>query len=67
MHLDILIGYAMNTSWKIVETPESLLDKVDAALNYEADELVNNFAAQGSVAAGPRPGLSSDGFVIVDA
>ena len=65
--LDIVIGYAIQTPWKIVETPAALLDKVDAALKHEADELLNNFAAQGSVAAGSRPGLSSDGFVIVDA
>jgi hypothetical protein len=67
VHLNILIGYAMKCSWKIVETPVALLDKVDAALMHEADELVSNFAAQGSVAAGSRLGLSSDGFVIVDA
>ena len=38
VHLDILIGYAMKSSWKIVETPASLLDTVDAALKREADE-----------------------------
>jgi hypothetical protein len=65
--LDIVIGYAIQTPWKIVETPAALLEKVDAALKQEGDELVNNFAAQGSVAAGSRLGLSSDGFVIVDA
>jgi hypothetical protein len=64
--LDIVIGYAIQTPWKIVETPAALLEKVDDALKHEADELVNNFAAQGSVATGPRPGLASDGFVIVD-
>jgi hypothetical protein len=65
--LDIVIGYAIQTPWKILETPAALLGEVDAALKYEADELVSNFAAQGSVATGPRPELSSDGFVIVDA
>ena len=65
--LDILIGYAMKCSWKIVETPASLVDKVDSALKHEADELGNNFAAQGAVGSGSRIGLSSDGFVIVDA
>jgi hypothetical protein len=67
VRLDILIGYAMKTPWKIVETPASLVDKVDAALKNEADELGNSFAAQGSVGSGSRIGLASDGFVIVDA
>jgi hypothetical protein len=67
VHLDILIGYAMKSSWKIVGTPASPLDTVDAALKREADGLGGNFAAQGSVASGSRIGLSSDGFVIVDA
>jgi len=67
VHLEIVIGYAIKTPWKIVETPASLLDSVDAALKREADKLGSNFAAQGSVASGSRLGLSSDGFVIVDA
>jgi hypothetical protein len=65
--VEILIGYAMKAPWKIVETPGSLLDLVDSTLEREADELAKNLPLQKSISTGSRLGLSSDGFLIVDA
>jgi hypothetical protein len=65
--VEILVGYAMKAPWKIVETPGSLLDVVDSTLEREANELAKNLPLQKSISSGSRLGLSSDGFLIVDA
>jgi len=65
--VDIIIGYAMKAPWKIVETPGSLLDVVDSTLEREANELAKNLPLQKSISTGSRLGLSSDGFLVVDA
>jgi hypothetical protein len=65
--VEILIGYAMKAPWKIVETPRSLLGLVDSTLEREANELARNLPLQKSISARSRLGLSSDGFLIVDA
>jgi hypothetical protein len=65
--LEILIGYAMKAPWKIIETPQPLIDTVDATLKREADKLATYIQTQKPLALGTRPALSSDGFVIVDA
>jgi hypothetical protein len=66
-NVEIYIGYAMSAPWKILETPPSLVGKVDARLKREADDLARNSTTPKSVPTGSRLGLSSDGFVIVDA
>jgi len=65
--LEICVGYAINAPWKILETPSALFGKVDDTLKREADDLTRYTTPPKSVATGSRPGLSSDGFVIVDA
>jgi hypothetical protein len=64
---EILIGYAIKAPWRILETPESLINTVDTTLKREADKLATYDQANKELALGSRPELSSDGFVIVDA
>jgi hypothetical protein len=64
---EILIGYAIKAPWRIVETPELLVGTVDATLKREADKLATYDQNNNQLKLGPRPALSSDGFVIVDA
>jgi hypothetical protein len=66
-NVEICIGYAIRAPWKILETPPALLGTVDATLKREADDLARSSTIPKSVPTGSRPGLSSDGFVIVDA
>ncbi len=66
-NVEICIGYAINAPWKMLETPPALFERVDTTLKREADDLANFSTTKESVPTGSRFGLSSDGFVIVDA
>lgn len=50
-----------------METPPAAIGKVDDTLKREADDLARYTTTRKSVPTGSRLGLSSDGFVIVDA
>ncbi len=64
---DIMIGNAEKASWRMIDTPRSLVGTVDATLKREADRIAANLPDLRGVARGARGGLSADGFVVVDA
>ena len=66
-NVEILIGDAVKAPWKMVETPQLQIGRVDATLRREADEIAANPPSQKARAPGSRLGPSADGFVIVDA
>jgi hypothetical protein len=63
---EICVGYALKAPWKILETPDSLVNTVDEVLKREADRLVTYLQKRESLSLGSRPGVASDGFAIID-
>jgi hypothetical protein len=66
-NVEILLGYALKAPWKILETPISLIPRVDDKLQHEADEVATKLSNQNTTLHWSRLGLSADGLVIVNA
>jgi hypothetical protein len=66
-NLEIIIGYAEKAPWKMIDTPRSLIEIVDATLKREADEIAASLPSLKGVERGARSGPSADGFQVVDA
>jgi hypothetical protein len=62
-NLEVIVGYAEKASWKMIDSPKSLLGSVDVKLKSEAETIV------ASLKAGKRDfrGVRADGFEIVNA
>lgn len=62
-NLEIIVGYAEKASWKMIDSPKSLIGAIDIKLKNEAETIA------ASLKAGKRDfrGVRADGFEIVNA
>lgn len=63
---EVVVGYAVKSPSKPIETPESLMGDVDSALEREADKLALGLSAPTAPVWPSRSGSSVDGFQVVD-
>lgn len=63
--LEVIVGYAVKSPSKEIETPSSLIGVVDATLRREADEIASRRSAP-KAAWSSRNGFSAGGFQVVD-
>jgi hypothetical protein len=59
--VEVFVAYALQASWKFLDTPASLISEVDRKLREQAEHIVATIPQQ----ATPRSPL--DGYVVVDA
>jgi hypothetical protein len=64
--LEVLVGYSLKAPWKPVETLDSQIPAVDAALRRDADKIARSLSATKASLRLPRPGLAVDGYQLVD-
>lgn len=64
--LEIVVGYAVDTPWKAIVTPSSLMGEVDAALMREADKIASTLSMPKETARLFGKVFSADGFQVVD-
>ena len=63
---EIIVGYALKAPWKAIETPQSSLVDVDAALKREAAKIAASLSSVPTAARPARNGFSADGFQVVN-
>ena len=63
---EIIVGYGVKQPSKAIETPDSLMGDVDAALRREAEKIAGSLSAPNTSVRLPRNGLTVDGFQVVD-
>jgi len=64
--LEIVVGYAVNTPWTAIVTPNSLMGDVDAALTREADKIAERLSMPKETGRLSGKVFSADGFQVVD-
>jgi len=62
--LEVIVGYALKTPSKPIETPDSLIGDVDDILKTEADKIA--WCVRAEAAVRPLRNFSADGFQVVD-
>lgn len=65
--LEVMVGYALQAPWRLLETPDTQLELVDRALKREADLVAMARHGPKDPERSRRTGLRADGFVLVDA
>jgi hypothetical protein len=59
--VEVIVGYALHASWKLVDTPETLIPEIKEKLRQQADRIAAGLPQRSN------PKIAADGYEVVDA
>jgi hypothetical protein len=59
--VEVVVGYALHASWKLVDAPETLVPEIKEKLRQQADRIAAGFPHHSN------PKIAADGYEVVDA